>query len=317
MKTTTFPVAAAAMFTPLLFTAFAAHAADVPEAWRQPVKPFHIVGNIYYVGMKGISAYLITSGKQAVLLDATLKENAPAIEKHIEALGFKLSDVKILINSHAHYDHAGGLAMLKADTGATLVASKADQWGLEHGAQDGDINYTPDPYPPVKVDRSFKTTTRVDLGDIHLKGLVTPGHTKGCTTWSLTIVEKGRPLDVVFPCGLTVAGNRLVGNKAYPGIVADFRHTFDTLERMKADVVLTGHPEQSDVMERQAKAEAGNANAFIDSQMLQRMAVRYRQAFEKELAKAKGIPGRTPRHPALRKGRHLSHLLRSNSHRHH
>lgn len=262
--------------------------AENPKAWLEPTKPFHVVGNIYYVGMKGIAAYLITSSKGAVLMDGTLKENAPTIEKNIEALGFKLSDVKILINSHAHFDHAGGLATLKADSGATLVASQADRWGLEHGAQDGEVSYTPDPYPPVKVDRTFANTVNVDLGDIHLKGIVTPGHTKGCTTWSMTTVDNGRELDVVFPCGLTVAGNRLVRNKSYPGIVKDFRGTFRTFAGMKADVVLTGHPEQSDLMARKARADAGDKDAYVDSGMLQRMAEQYRKAFEKDLAKARG-----------------------------
>jgi metallo-beta-lactamase class B len=264
-----------------------ASALDIPQRWREPTKPFHVVGNIYYVGMKGIAAYLITSDKGAVLIDGTLKENAPTIEKNIEALGFKLKDVKILVNSHAHYDHAGGLAQLKADTGALLVASQADRWGLEHGLQDGDVDYTPDPYPPVKVDRVFKKTTDVELGDIHLKGIVTAGHTKGCTTWSMATVDNGRTLEVVFPCGVTVAGNVLIGNKAYPGIVKDFRKTFRTLAGMKADVVLTGHPEQSDVMGREARAAAGDGNAFVDSGMLKRMADQYRQAFEKQLAKAR------------------------------
>jgi metallo-beta-lactamase class B len=287
MMKTMFAASAALTAAISLSPSCEANAADIPREWREPVKPFHIIGNIYYVGMKGIAAYLITSGKEAVLLDGTLKENAPTIEKNIEALGFQLKDVKILINSHAHYDHAGGLAQLKADTGAMLIASHADQWGLEHGAQDGDITYTPDPYPPVKLDRVFGKATKVDLGDIHLKGIVTPGHTKGCTTWSMTTLDNGRTLDVVFPCGVTVAGNVLVGNKAYPGIVRDFRKTFDMLAAMKADVVLTGHPEQSDVMGREARSEAGDKNAFVDSGMLKRMAGQYRQAFEKELAKAR------------------------------
>jgi metallo-beta-lactamase class B len=286
MNKTTLAAKAAIALTAGLHAGLANGATDIPGEWRQPVKPFHIIGNIYYVGMKGISAYLITSGKQAVLLDGTLKENAPVIEKNIEALGYKLKDVKILINSHAHYDHAGGLARLKEDTGATLIASKADQWGLEHGVQDGDITYTPEPYPPVKVDRSFETTDTVTLGDIVLKATVTPGHTKGCTTWSTTTTDHGKALNVVFPCGVTVAGNVLVGNKTYPEIAKDFSKTFDMLAAMKADVVLTGHPEQSDLWARKARADAGDENAFVDKDMLKRMVRKYRKAFEQELAKA-------------------------------
>ncbi len=285
MNKKTLAASAATTLATILQAGVADSATNIPAEWRQPVKPFHILGNIYYVGMKGIAAYLITSGDGAVLLDGTLKENAPVIEKNIETLGFKLKDVKILISSHAHYDHAGGLAQIKADTGATFIASRADQWGLEHGAQDGDINYTADPYPPVKVDRSFETTDTVTLGDIVLKALVTPGHTKGCTTWSTATMEKGRVLEVVFPCGVTVAGNVLVGNKSYPQIAKDFSKTFDMLAAMKADVVLTGHPEQSDVWGRKAKADAGDESAFVDSGMLKRMAEKYRDAFEKELAK--------------------------------
>ena len=131
----------------LLLTA----ASDPPE-WTRPTAPFRIAGNIYYVGTEGLAAYLITTPKGAILLDGTMEENVPAIEANIRTLGVKLSDVKILLNSHAHFDHAGGLAALKRDTGATMMAMAGDRWALEHGTHFGLTTYPRGTFPAVKVD---------------------------------------------------------------------------------------------------------------------------------------------------------------------
>ncbi|WP_312364285.1 subclass B3 metallo-beta-lactamase [Ensifer sp.] len=256
-------------------------------AWSEPAKPFHVVGNIYYVGTKGLSAYLIASGRQAILLDGTLKSTASQVEDNIVALGFKLSDVKIIVTSHAHYDHVAGVAQIKRDSGARLYALSADRWALENGLHDGETTYRRGTFPPVKVDHVLADGDVVRLGDVSMKATLTPGHTPGCTTWSTSVTEAGRALDVVFPCSVTVAGNRLFGNKRYPGIVADFDKSFDRLSAMKADVVLPAHPEFADVLGRARRRDAGETDAFVDPDLLGKIVVQSRAAFKKELARQK------------------------------
>lgn len=267
-------------------TAFAAAAHAQNRAnWTRPIEPFRVVGNVYYVGTEGLAAYLIASPKGHVLLDSTLAQNVPLVERNVQKLGFRLRDVKLLIENHAHSDHVGGLAQLKVDTGAPLWASEGDRWALENGRQFGDTDYGVMTFPPVKVDRVVKDGETIRVGATALTAWITAGHTRGCTTWSLPVEEAGRKLKVVFLCSITVAGNKLVGNKAYPGIVADYRRTFARLRTMRADVVLTGHPEAADVLARHARQRAGDAQAFVDPGELQQITAADSTAFEKELAK--------------------------------
>ncbi len=269
-----------------LGAALAASSAGAAEpSWTRPVEPFRIVANVYYVGSEGLSAYLIVSPKGDVLLDGTLAENAPLIERNIEKLGFKPTDVKVLVASHAHNDHVGGLARLKQDTGASFWASAGDRWALEHGRHRGDTNYGVGTFPPVKVDHVLSDGETVRLGDIALTAILTPGHTPGCTTWSLPVREGGRALSVVFPCSTSVAGNILVGNRAYPGIVADYRASFARLKTLKADVVLPNHPDMADVLGREARRRGGDAKAFIDPGQLPKMVAATERAFDAGLAK--------------------------------
>ncbi len=268
-------------------------AAEDTASWTRPVKPFRIAGNVYYVGTEGLAAYLITSGHRAVLLDGTLAQNAPLIERNIEALGFRLKDVKIILNSHAHFDHAGAIARIRHDTGAQFYASAGDQWALEHGEHDSDTDYPRGHFPKVAVDRVLRDGEVVALGDARLTATLTPGHTKGCTTWSTRVTDAGRILNVVFPCSLTVAGNILVGNTLYPGIAGDFERSFVTMDAMKADIVLPNHPDFADVMGREAKARAGDKDAFVDPGLLHRIVAQSRADFATELAKAKGATPKT------------------------
>ncbi|WP_246707925.1 subclass B3 metallo-beta-lactamase [Ensifer oleiphilus] len=255
--------------------------------WSQPTIPFHVVGNIYYVGTKGLSAYLITSGGDAILLDGTLKNTASLVEASIVALGFKLSDIKIIVTSHAHYDHVAGVAQIKRDSGAKLHAIAADRWALENGLHDGETSYRRGTFPPVKVDHVLADGDVVTLGDISMQATLTPGHTPGCTTWSTSVTEAGRALKVVFPCSVTVAGNKLFANKRYPGIVGDFEVSFDRLAAMKADVVLPAHPEFADVLGRAARRDAGDKDAFVDPDLLGQIVQKSRATFQKELARQK------------------------------
>jgi metallo-beta-lactamase class B len=261
--------------------------ADDPPEWSTPVKPFRIAGNIYYVGTKGLAAYLIVSSQGAILLDGTTAENAPLIERNIETVGVPLRAVKQLISDHAHQDHVGALAQIKQDTGAEFLASDGDRWALEHGRVRGDTDYKPKPFAPIKVDRVIRDGETIELGDVRLTAHLTPGHTPGCTSWSTTVQDQGRPLKVLFLCSITVAGNILVGNRAYPRIVSDYRATFRKLATMKADIVLPSHPDIADVIEHEARREAGETDAFIDPQALPSLVAQFSAAFEADLAAAR------------------------------
>jgi metallo-beta-lactamase class B len=211
-----------------LLSPAAAQAAD-PYArarpmWNAPMKPFHAIGDIYYVGMGDTSAWLIFTLQGFILIDGGLPESAAAIEANIKTLGFDIKDVKILLNSHAHFDHAGGLAKLKRDSGARLIASAADKPILEKGH----ITYGPsaapeDDYPPVKVDRVVKDGDTVFLGGVTLTAHLTPGHTPGCTSWTMPIVAGNQNHNVIFFCSITVGGQPLVNNRAYPKIAAELQ----------------------------------------------------------------------------------------------
>ncbi|MGN7771770.1 subclass B3 metallo-beta-lactamase [Phyllobacterium sp. 22552] len=257
-------------------------AQDNPE-WSQPTEPFHVVGNIYYVGTKGIGAYLITSNEGAILLDGALDKTAQMVERNIIKLGFALTDVKIIIVSHAHFDHAGGVARIKRDTGAKLVVSKPDRWAMEHGLHDGETSYPRGKFPAVKVDQVVDDGDEVKIGNVGISATLTPGHTPGCTTWSTAVREGTRALNVVFPCSLSVAGNILVGNDRYPHIVDDFQRSLDLMQNLKADIVLPSHPEIADVMGKKRRVESGEARAFEDPDLLAEIVRKSRVAFGEEL----------------------------------
>lgn len=261
--------------------------ADDPPEWSTPVKPFRIAGNVYYVGTRGLAAYLIVSNQGAILLEGTSTENAPLIERNIEAVGVPLHAVKRLISDHAHEDHVGALSQIKQDTGAQFLASAEDTWALEHGRVRGDTHYKPKPFAPIKVDRVVRDGEKIQLGEVTLIAHLTPGHTPGCTSWSTTVQDQGRQLSVLFLCSITVAGNILVGNHAYPEIASDYRATFRKLKTMKADILLPSHPDMADVIEREARREAGETNAFIDPQALPSLVAHSSAEFETALAAAR------------------------------
>ncbi|NGM52431.1 CAU/MBL1b family subclass B3 metallo-beta-lactamase [Caulobacter sp. 602-2] len=263
--------------------------ADDNANWVRPIKPYRVVGNIYYVGSEGLSAWLVTTSEGHVLLDGgPSAEGGKLIERNIQSLGFKLSDVKVLINTHAHYDHAGGLAQLKADTGAKLWASRADKPALEKGQHFGDNANGLTPFPAVKVDKTFGDETKLKMGGSTLVAHLTPGHTIGCTSWTTQVVERGRALNVTFPCSLSVAGNVLVGNKTHKSIVADYRASFAALRAIPTDVMLPSHEEQGDLLAKRQKQLRGDADAFIDPTELGKFVDGYETRFNQELARQQG-----------------------------
>jgi metallo-beta-lactamase class B len=279
---------AALTLTSALLLATAAQA-DTPFSkerleWNKPQKPFHMIGNLYYVGMAGVADFLIKTDDGLILTDGGLPESAPVIEKNIQALGFRLSDVKLLLNSHAHFDHSGGLAKLKKDTGAKLAAGAADAPFLESGH----ITFGPSSKidtVPVHVDRPVKDGDTVSLGNVTLTAHATPGHTKGCTTWTMPLTDAGKTYKVMFFCSISVAGNPLVNNAAYPNIVDDYKASFAKLNTMQADIFLAPHGGQFGLDAKLAKMKAGAPNPFIDPGELHRYLAQARADFDAELAR--------------------------------
>lgn len=296
-----------------LLMAGSAHAADLPFAkariaWNKPQKPFHIIGNIYYVGMAGIAVFLIKTPAGLIVTDGALPESAPAIEQHIRELGFKLSDVKILLNSHAHFDHSGGLAQLKKDTGAKFYASAGDKPFLESGH----ITFGPSSQIdtiPIHVDHVVQDGETVRFGGVALTAHVTPGHTKGCTTWTYEMppsvfadprasydhlprkAGEEHPLTVMFFCSISVGGNPLTGDTAYPDIARDYKASFARLDKMRADVFLAPHGDQFGLEGKLARMKPGAPNPFIDPGELPRFLIQSRADYDTELAKQMAAQG--------------------------
>ncbi len=256
-----------------------------PPAWTRPIAPFRVVGQVYYVGTEGLAAYLIKTSDGAILIDGTMAENASAIRRSIEASGVPIGHVRIILLSHAHFDHAGGLAALKRASGARLMVGAGDAEAVRTGIPPGETSYGVIRFPAASVDRAVRDGDQVRLGDVMLTAHATPGHTPGCTSWSMRVKEGEKPLDVLFLCSLTVAGNRLVGNRRYPAIVADFRRSFASLMMMRADVVLPFHPETAAVLERHRRQMAGAMDAFVAPRLLPSLVLDARAAFETELSK--------------------------------
>lgn len=262
--------------------------ADARQGWNKPQQPFHVIGNIYYVGMAGVSAFLIKTPDGLILTDGGLPESAPEIEKHIRQLGFRLAEVKVMLNSHAHFDHDGGLAQLKKDTGAALYASTADAPILESGhiafGPSSQIDTT-----PVHVDHKVQDGQTIRFGGVALTAHVMPGHTPGCTTWTYdmpaAIAGTDHPLKVMFFCSISVGGNPLVNNKAWPGIAQAYKASFARLGRMQADVFLAPHGEQFGLPAKLAKMKAGGPNPFIDPGELPRFLAKARADYDTELGK--------------------------------
>ncbi|HTU35291.1 MAG TPA: subclass B3 metallo-beta-lactamase [Candidatus Acidoferrum sp.] len=236
------------------------------RAMNQPVPPFHLIGNIYYVGASDVTSFLIVTQAGDILLDGGFAETAPQIEANIRKLGFKLSDVKILLNSHAHYDHAGGLAELKRRTGARFVAMQGDAALLARGGR-GDFYFGDRlTFPPVQADRVIRDGDTVTLGGVALTAHLTAGHTRGCTTWTMTTTDRGKQLHVVFVGSTSVlSGYRLVGKESYPGMTMDYQRSFRVLRSLPCDVFLGAHGQFFNLTaKREALARSPKDNPFID-----------------------------------------------------
>ncbi|MGZ8853989.1 MAG: subclass B3 metallo-beta-lactamase, partial [Thermoanaerobaculia bacterium] len=195
----------------------------VSRSWNQPVEPFRIAGNLFYIGASDIASYLIVTKEGLIVIDGGLEETAPMILQNIEKLGYRPADVRMLLNTHAHYDHAGGLVALQKATGAPLMASKAEAPLLARGGK-GDPQFGDRfLYPPIKANFLFGDGDMLGFGGTQLVAHLTPGHTRGCTTWTLRVRDGRRTYDVVIVGSASVpSGYRIVGNAKYPDAVADY-----------------------------------------------------------------------------------------------
>ena len=254
----------------------------VSRSWNQPVEPFRIAGNLYYVGASDITSYLITTPQGHFLIDGGFEETAVQIRSNVEKLGFRVKDIRILLSSHAHYDHAGGLAKLRRASGARLLASERDIPLLARGGLDDPQFGDRFPFERTEADGVVRDGKPVSLGGTKLTPHITPGHTPGCTTWSTTVTDANRKLDVVFLCSMSVpAGYRLVGNAKYPNAIEDYRATFRLLKTLRADIPLGSHGNFFDLQKKIPALKGGAAeNPFIDPAGYQSLITAFERRFE-------------------------------------
>ena len=245
----------------------AAGSSQTPSDWTEPFPPFRIAGNLYYVGSKGLASYLVTTSQGHILINSDLEANLPMIRTSIEQLGFKFSDVKILLISHAHWDHDAGSAKVKELTGAKYMVMEGDVPVVESGGK-ADFQYGDDPamlYPATRVDRILHDGDKVTLGDVVLEAHLTPGHTKGCTTWTLSVRDGDKTYQAVIIGSPNVnPGYRLVDNPKYPTIAEDYERTFRALKSLPCDLFLGAHGSYFDLHAKYARMKSGQGNPFVD-----------------------------------------------------
>ena len=258
--------------------------------WSKPFPPHRVVGNVYYVGTEGLAAYLITTPQGDILINSAMESSVPLIRASVEKLGFRFQDVKILLISHAHWDHCAGSARVKELTGAQYMVMDADVPVIESGGRsDFHYGHSPDSlYKPVKVDRVLHDGDQVTLGGTVLVAHLTPGHTKGCTTWTMKATDGGRTYNVVIVGSPNVnSGYKLVKNAAYPGIAADFERTFRVLKSLDCDVFLGAHGSYYGMEEKYARMKSGT-NPWVDPEGYRKYVAEREHAFRAELARQEG-----------------------------
>lgn len=253
-----------------------------------PFPPFQIAGNLYYVGTDDLASYLIVTPKGNILINSDLEENVPMIKENIKKLGFKFSDTKILLISHAHFDHAAGSKLIKQETNAKYMVMDADVPLVLSGGK-SDFHYHNDPsiyFPPTTVDRELHDGDKIELGGTVLTAHLTAGHTKGCTTWTMQVTDQGKKYHVVILGSLNVnPGYKLVNNQAYPNIAQDYKHAFQVAKSLPCDIFLGAHAGYFNLKEKYALLNHSQANPFVDSENCKKHIAQKEKEFYKELDK--------------------------------
>jgi metallo-beta-lactamase class B len=254
----------------------------------QPFPPFKIAGNLYYVGSHGLASYLITTPQGHILINSDLEASVPLLRASVEKLGFQFTDVKVLLISHAHFDHDAGSAAVKRITGAKYMVMDGDVPVVESGGK-LDFFYGTSPsglYPPAKVDRVLHDGDSVTLGGSTLIAHLTPGHTKGCTTWTMAVEDGGKRYNVVIVGSPNVnPGYKLVGNTEYPRIADDYARGFRVLRSLPCDIFLGAHGKYFDLDGKYGRFAKMGASVFVDPAGYARFIAEREQAFKSELDK--------------------------------
>jgi len=275
------------------------------RSWNRPVEPFRIAANLWYVGASDITSFLITTPAGHLIVDGGFPETAPQILANVRKLGFEPGDVKLLLASHAHLDHAGGLAELKRATGATLVASAEEAPALERGGRDDFAWGDTMPFPAVTVDRRLADGESVALGGTTVVAHLTPGHTRGCTSWSVALGEAEPRLDALLMCSVTAPGYELVGNEKWPGIAEAYEATFRRLAGLPCGIFLANHGGVFDLEGKRKRATmgfgpargpaaGGPSNPFLDPAGCRAYLESAEKSFRTELAAQREAAAKRP-----------------------
>jgi len=269
------------VYPPALQSAYALLQQD-----NNPRPPVTIARGVHWVGASDVASYLIETEDGLILIDGGYASTAPQIIANVEALGFAMSDVRIILNTHAHFDHAAGLAALRAASGAPVYASAADAVQLRQGGANDFYLRNFWRYPPVEVERELSDGEQVTLGGVTLTAHLTPGHTKGCTSWTFPVtMHDGRAAQALIICSLSTLTFDLIDNPDYPEIAADFARTYDTLQSLPCDVFLGAHGNWFDIEGKRARIANGELDAFYDPDGCRAYLAQSRAEFEAALAR--------------------------------
>ncbi len=257
-----------------------------PPQWTRAFPPFRIAGNLYYVGSEDLAAYLVTTPDGDILINSNLPSSPAQIRQSVETLGFRFSDIKIMLISHGHFDHAGGSAEIKRLTGAELEVMDGDAPVVQSGGRN-DFQFAHDRsfwFPAAHVDRVLQDGDTVELGGSVLTAHKTAGHTPGTTTWTMDVIEAGKTLHAVIVGSPNVLDSyKLVGNKSYPRIAEDFRHQFEVLKALPCDIFLGAHGAYFGLAAKSQRWKSGDIQAFVDPAGYQSYVAERESAFENAL----------------------------------
>ena len=237
------------------------------DAWNRPVEPFRVFGNTYFVGVADLSAVLITSGGGSILLDGGLPQSAPLIDASIRKLGFKTEDIKLIVNSHAHYDHAGGIAALQRASGAAVAASAAGKRAIERGEPTPDdpqfaFGRAANGFPAVTNVRAVADGETLRVGELTVTAHLTPGHTPGATTWTWRSCDGPTCRDIVYADSLNAVSDdefRFTGGGGRPSIVDVFRKSIATVAALPCDIIISVHPSATNMAAKVKQRGASQA----------------------------------------------------------
>jgi metallo-beta-lactamase class B len=274
-----FMLPAVGLFPIVVFVMVAFAQERVPAGWNDPFPPHRVMDNLYYVGTKELASFLIVTPEGNILMNSDYEASVPIIRASVEKLGFKFSDIKILIAGHAHPDHVGGDALVKELTGAQVVVGRLDAPDTRNFRTGGKEH---------PIDRLVDEGDTVTLGGTTLTAHVLPGHTKGCLAWSTNLKENGKTYYAFIECSLNGTALRYVNNNDYPNIVEDMRSTYKKARTFPVEVFLSSHASFYNMAEKYEKLQKrgpGDPNPFVDPEGYKAHVDQYEKSFEAALAR--------------------------------